>query len=96
MFAPGSRYARLETASLTTVDGRTIAYVRRRFLPRPETLPLLYETEVGEGERLDLLTARTLGDPLQSWRVADANEAMNPADLTERAGRTLRIPVPQS
>ena len=39
--------------------------------------------------------ARTLGDPLQFWRVCDANNAMNPPELTEEAGRALRVPVPQ-
>ena len=48
---------------------------------------------------LDLIveiTARTLGDPEQYWRVCDANDAMNPAELTVRPGRTLRVPLPQA
>jgi hypothetical protein len=93
MFDPGSRYAALETATLTDGD-RPIAYKRRRFLPRGADLPLLTDTTVADGERLDLVAARTLGDPEQFWRVCDANDAMKPADL-ERSGRNLRIPVPQ-
>jgi hypothetical protein len=96
MFDPTSRYYTLETAQLITPDGRVIAYQRRRFLAQGETLPLLVEVTVTEGDRLDVLTARTLGDPEQFWRVADANNAMSPADLTAEVGRVLRVPIPQA
>jgi len=59
-------------------------------------MPLLVEVTVTQGDRLDLITARTLGDPEQFWRVCDANNAMNPPDLTAEVGRTLRIPIPQA
>jgi hypothetical protein len=95
MFEPTSRYANLETATFVTTDGRKVAYKRRRFLPRGKDLPLLVEVTVTQSERLDLITARTLGDPEQFWRVCDANDAMNPVELTSEIGRTLRVPVPQ-
>jgi len=95
MFEQTSRYYTLETATLTAPDGRVIAYKRRRFLPQGESMPLLVEVSVTEGERLDLITARTLGDPEQFWRVCDANNALNPFDLTAEPGATLRVPVPQ-
>lgn len=95
MFEPTSRYYALETASLTTADGRVMAYKRRRFLPQGQDMPLLVEVTVTQGDRLDLITARTLGDPEQFWRICDANNAMSPFDLTEEAGRTIRVPVPQ-
>lgn len=95
MFEQSSRYYNLETATHTTIDGRTLAYKRRRFLPRGENMPLLGEIVVAQGDRLDLMAARTLGDPLHFWRICDANNAMNPPDLTEEPGVTLRIPVPQ-
>jgi len=94
MFDPDSRYADLEDAVLVTADGREVSYKRRRFLPQGAKLPLLVEVTVREGERLDLLTARTLGEATQWWRVADANDAMNP-DALEEPGRTLRVPVPR-
>ena len=96
MFEPTSRYYALPTATHTTPDGREIAYKRRRFLPSAAALPLLVEVVVAQGDRLDLITARTLGDPEQFWRVCDANDSMNPADLTTELGRTLRVPVPQA
>jgi hypothetical protein len=95
MFETTSRYYTLETATLATPDGRVLAYKRRRFLPRGENLPLLVEVTVAQGDGLDLITARTLGDPEQFWRVCDANNAMNPPDLSAEPGRTLRIPIPQ-
>ena len=96
MFEPTSRYHAIPTATHPTPGGRESAYKRRRFLPRGGAMPLLVEVVVGQGDRLDLIAARTLGDPEQYWRVCDANDAMNPADLTAEVGRTLRVPVPQA
>lgn len=95
MFTHTSRYYTLETVTLTISDGREIAYKRRRFLPNPAALQVLAEVVVTQGDRLDLITARTLGDPEHFWRVCDANSAMNPFDLTTEIGRRLRIPLPQ-
>jgi len=95
MFEPTSRYYILETANYTGADGQIHAYKRRRFLPRGNTLVLLTELTVNEGERLDLISARTIGDPEQFWRVCDANDAMNPFDLVTEPGVTLRVPIPQ-
>ncbi len=95
MFDPTSRYYQLEQATYTRADGTEVRYVRRRFCPPGAALPLLVAVVVTEGDRLDLITARTLGDPLQFWRVADANNALYPFDLLAEVGRELRVPVPQ-
>jgi hypothetical protein len=95
MFDSTSRYHALETATLTGPDGHAVAYKRRRLLPRGGDLPLLVEVTVAQGDRIDVVTARALGDPEQFWRVADANDAMNPTELTAEPGRVLRVPVPQ-
>jgi nucleoid-associated protein YgaU len=94
MFESTSRYYALENATLTSPDGRVTAYKRRRFLPDGNKMPLLVEVTVTQGDRLDLITARTLGDPEQFWRICDANNTMNPLDLIE-PGRVVRVPVPQ-
>jgi len=96
VFDPSSRYYNLETAVLKTPDGQEVTYKRRRFLPQGSAMPLLAEVTVIEGERLDTITARTLSDPEQFWRVADANDAMDPGELAEQPGRRLRIAVPQA
>jgi hypothetical protein len=72
-----------------------ISYVSRRFLPQGDTLPPLVEVAVTQGDRLDLIATRTIGDPGQYWRICDANNAMNPFDLTAELGTILRVPVPQ-
>ena len=95
MFEQNSRYIKIETATLVDSNKREISYVRRRFLPRDEDLPTLALVTVTQGDRLDVLTARVLGDPEQFWRTCDACNAMNPPDLTASVGRKIRIPIPQ-
>lgn len=95
LFPPASRYANVETATLEDESGRVTIYLRRRLLPPPERFSLLREHVVTQGERLDNVTARHLGDPEQFWRICDANRAMRPDALTERIGRRLRITLPE-
>ena len=94
-FPPTSRYYGIETATLGTADGNTYRYLRRRFVPQPERFTTLQEHVVIKGERIDNITARYFGDPLQFWRVCDANRAMRPEELTETIGRRLRITLPE-
>jgi hypothetical protein len=98
MFTRTSRYFGLETAELTDAGGRTVVYARRRFLPPLGGAIVLAEHGVVQGDRLDNVTARYLGDPEQFWRVCDANTAMRPADLTaeDRLGAVIVIPLPQA
>ena len=93
-FAPGSRYAATPTKTLTAADGTIVAYLDRRFLPQSATLALLTRHPVALGDRLDNIAAEYLGDPLQFWQICDANDAINPDDLTETVGAMLRITLP--
>ncbi|MDH5543395.1 MAG: hypothetical protein OEY64_10590 [Nitrospinota bacterium] len=90
-----SRYCEMETRKYRMPDGSEVAYISRRFLPQGEKMRLLTEVEVTEGDRLDNITARSIGEPEQFWRVCDANNAMNPFHLTDEPGTKLRIPVPE-
>jgi hypothetical protein len=94
-FPPQSRYHGIETATLPANEGRLLAYLRRRFLPAPERFSLLFEHVVTEGERLDQIAGKHLGDAEAFWRIADANAAMRPEELTETIGRRLRITLPE-
>lgn len=94
-FPPTSRYYALEVATFHTDDGQLVPYLTRRFLPSPDRFALLNEHVVLEGERLDNITARYLGDPEAFWRVADSNAALRPEELTEVIGRRLRITLPE-
>jgi hypothetical protein len=98
VFDKTSRYAQLETTTLTVTDAdgteREVRYVRRRFLPEADRLTTLVEHTVTEGDRLDNVAAKYLGDPVLFWNVADANNAMRPEELTEEIGRVLKIALP--
>jgi len=94
-FAPTSRYASIEKATYVRPDGTPVVYLRRRFLPPGDRFAVLQEHTVKEGERLDNIAAQYLGDPEQSWRLCDANEAMRPDELTEKPGATLKITLPE-
>lgn len=95
MFPPTSRYSDIEMAKFVDADGKTIVYLRRRFLPSPDRFHLLQEHTVTAGERLDNVTASYLRDPEQFWRICDANAAMNPEDLLKPVGGKLRITLPE-
>jgi len=97
MFDPASRYANVPTAQLTEIGAggqeRKIAYVLRRIIPDVTGTTLVQHTVI-QGDRLDNVTARYLGDPLQFWRVADANGVLRPEDLTQQPGQVIRIVLP--
>lgn len=95
-FPANSRYQATEKTTLETADGHLIAYLRRRFVPHPGNFDLLQEHTVADGDRLDNLAAQYIGDPELFWQIADANEAMAPEELTEAAGRRLRITLPEN
>ena len=95
MFSPTSRYFATEITQYDPGDGNPLPYLRRRFPPQPEDLTQVREHVVVDGDRLDLLAARYLGDPEQFWRIADANRALRPDELTEKVGRRLRITLPE-
>jgi hypothetical protein len=94
MFSVTSRYQGIPTATHVLPDGRTVVYVRRRFVPHPEDMAQIGEHVVAPGERLDQVAAAEFGDPEQAWRIADANRAMDPEELTTTPGRRLRVTLP--
>lgn len=93
--SPASRYAAVDTAVVVRADGTQVAYLRRRFVPDPSRFETVLEHPVGEGERLDNLTAAYLDDPEQFWRLCDANRAIRPAELTDELGESIRITLPE-
>jgi hypothetical protein len=95
MFSPKSRYASLPGRDYTFSDGKTVRYISRRFLPESSSMPLLAEVTTLQGDRPDLISAKTLGDPEQFWRICDANNTIDPIELTAEPGRIVRVPVPQ-
>ncbi|PYS20633.1 MAG: hypothetical protein DMF72_20475 [Acidobacteria bacterium] len=95
LFTITSRYYTVETTQLTTAEGKTIVYLKRRRMPQPEEFVPLQEHRVIEGDRLDNITAKYLGDPEQFWRLCDSNNAMEPEELTDEVGSSIRITLPE-
>jgi hypothetical protein len=93
-FPPTSRYYNVAVEMLTAADGEQTPYLSRRFLPRSAQFALLRTHLVTQGERMDLIAAREIGDPEAFWRICDANDAMRPDDLAV-TGRRLRITLPE-
>jgi hypothetical protein len=81
MFEPNSRYYFTPQNTYTNENGEEIKHLRRRILPQGDQQPLLTNISPLEGDRLDLIAHRTLGDPLAFWRICDANNTMHPGVL---------------
>jgi hypothetical protein len=94
-FLQTSRYAEVGVDAYDPGDGSPVAFLRRRFCARADRLALLDDVRVAEGDRRDVLGARHLGDAELWWRLADANGAVDPRELTEPVGRRLRITLPE-
>jgi hypothetical protein len=95
LFPQNSRYYAMETRTLKRKDGSEVKYIVRRFIPKPELFATLTEHTVHQGERPDIVAATYLGDPEQFWRICDANGVMQPGELTEKTGGTIRIALPE-
>jgi hypothetical protein len=94
-FAPNSRYYAGPTTTMTLPDGRMLTYLTRRFVPQPERFALLKQHAVVQNDRLDSLAAHYFNDPVQFWRLCDANRALRPDELIETIGALLRITLPE-
>jgi nucleoid-associated protein YgaU len=96
-FPADSRYYGSRTLTYVTPAGETITYLARRIVPQPgaPNFATIATHTVRQGDRLDLIAARYLGDPLIFWLICDANGAIDPADLVAAAGRVLNITTPQ-
>ncbi len=94
-FPASSRYHGISTLQMVAADGSPMVYLRRRLVPMPDRFALLTVHSVREGDRLDNITARYLGDPLQFWRVCDANGVMKPDELAGEVGNEILITLPE-
>ncbi len=100
MFEPTSRYYDIETVKMPVGDDegepRVVSYKRRRIIPSGEVMMTFVEHTVTQGDRLDNLAARYVGDPEQFWRICDANNVLRPEELTEEIGWSIKIGLPYS
>jgi nucleoid-associated protein YgaU len=96
-FPPDSRYYGAGTLTYTAPDGSQITYLTRRIVPQPgaPNFATIAQHTVKQGDRLDLIAAKYLGDPLIFWLLCDANGAVDPNSLVDPPGSTLNITTPQ-
>jgi hypothetical protein len=96
-FPTDSRYYATSTLQYTDANGNTISYLARRFVPQPgaANYATIAQHTVKQGDRLDLLAATYLGDPLLFWLLCDANGAIRPDQLVKTPGAVLSITMPQ-
>jgi hypothetical protein len=96
-FPTDSRYYGSAVLQYTAPDGQVVAYLARRIVPQPgaPNYATINQYTVTQGDRLDLIAANYLGDPLMAWLICDANGAMRPDDLVATPGRVLAITTPQ-
>jgi nucleoid-associated protein YgaU len=96
-FPPDSRYYGFGTLTYTAPNGQSITYLARRIVPQPgaQNYATVAQHTVKQGDRLDLIAANYLGDPLVFWIICDANGAIRPDSLVETPGQILNITMPQ-
>lgn len=96
-FPTDSRYYGSKTLQYTTTGGQAITYLARRFVPQPgaANFATVARHTVKQGDRLDLIAAKYLGDPIVFWLICDANGAVRPDALVETPGTVLQITMPQ-
>lgn len=96
-FPTDSRYYGFSVLQYTAPNGQAIPYLQRRIVPQPgaPNYATINQYVVRQGDRLDIIAAQYLGDPLMAWLICDANGAMRPTDLVETPGSVIAITSPQ-
>ncbi|UAK23292.1 hypothetical protein [Sphingomonas nostoxanthinifaciens] len=91
---PSSRYARQTIQTYVAPDGEMVPYIGRRVIPDMDRYQPLDRHRTVAAERIDQVADGFYGDPLQYWRVCDANGVERPAEACMPAARLLVIPLP--
>ena len=96
-FPADSRYYGTSTLTYVSPTGEAITYLARRIVPQPgaPNFATVAQHTVRQGDRLDLIAAKYLGDPLIFWLICDANGAIAPHELVATPGKVLNITTPQ-
>jgi hypothetical protein len=96
-FPTDSRYYAFGVQQHVTPAGVSVPYLQRRMVPKggAPNYATINQYTTSQGDRLDRIAARYLGDPLMSWLLCDANGAMDPWQLVETPGTVIAITTPQ-
>jgi nucleoid-associated protein YgaU len=96
-FPTDSRYYAFGVQQYIAPNGQNIPYLQRRIVPQPgaPNYATINTYTVQQGDRLDRIAAKYLGDPLMAWLICDANGAIEPYTLVATPGTVLNITTPQ-
>jgi len=96
-FPPDSRYYAFGVQQYIAPNGQSVPYLQRRIVPQAgaPNFATINRYTVQQGDRLDRIAAKYLGDPLMAWLICDANGAIAPWQLVETPGTVLAITTPQ-
>ena len=90
MFDPNSRYYRMPTFTAAGTHGKTVTLVRLRILPPTAGVTTW---QVTQADRPDLVAYHFYKDATRFWRIADANEVLDPAESYSVTGTSVQIPT---
>jgi hypothetical protein len=79
-----SRYSNCRILTYKNNSDHDILYRERRFVPKLQPLDFGQIT-IEPYERLDNVSARVIGDPLQYWRICDNTIIYSPLELTNKS-----------
>lgn len=88
MFLKSSRYFYQKTVEATSRSGRRFQAVKLRRLPLIAGSPSVIKSD----DRLDIIAHRRYGDATRFWHIADANTALEAAELIRTPGLEINIP----
>jgi len=88
-FPTDSRYHGSATLQYTAPDGQVITYLTRRFVPQPgaPNFATIAQHTVRQNDRLDLIAAKYLGDPLIFWLVSPTTSSPLPDEYSPSSRR---------
>jgi hypothetical protein len=90
---PSSRYSGARVLQYLPPGGAPVMYLARRIIPQAAAYTSLRSYAIVDGDRLDNLAAKFLGNPLLYWMICDANGATDPEELTAQPSHTILIPL---
>jgi hypothetical protein len=89
MFDANSRYTTVDDYVVPDAQGRPVKIKKIRFIPNT---PATVTRQITAADRPDLLAYAYYQAADRFWRIADANQVMDPAELFIPIGRRIWIP----
>lgn len=87
-FRESSRYWQQKVLTVTKADGRKVRVVSLRIVPARRSTSMV----VTKADRLDKIAHERYRDSKRFWRIADANDELDPTKLIKDELQTLEVP----